>query len=346
MNSADVPRPIEAEFNNRVANEVTEILPDANTRRQRLNSHRNLKPTKAIQQPAAVNTTENVLSVDIRRLAPSEKPDRPVFSALQQDFGTKQAPRELHSRLPHSPNGVTLDQLSPEALASNLELLQLHMLHRSSLTTKLQWESSAEKHYRSRFEELASDHENMTSRERNLQEQINASAIMAWGAGTDNVSISTKIRKLSRILNDVMEFSDPSGQYTCLVNSFEHWYSNAFRIRQLRARQDSIHPHIERTLEGIGDGWKAEVDTFRSKLLAYQEELILLGEAHPKSDLIRCLDAALGGLTNMLEELDVIQAIETQFLRDEENWLNDSLGRIAADLSSGMSVSVDHERRR
>ena len=346
INSAVPPAAVEAESNNKVANEVIEIPQDADTRRQRLITNRNLKPAQAIQQPEAANATENVLSTDIRVLAPSGKPDRPVFSALQQDFGAKQAPRELHSYLPHSPNGVIIDRLSPEALASNLELLQLHMLHRSSVVTKLQWESSAKKHYRSRFDELASDHENMTARETNFQEQVNATAIIAWGTRTDNVSIGIKIQKLSRILNDVTEFSDPSGQYTCLVNSFEHWYSNAFRIRQLRASRDSIHPHIGRTLEGIGDGWKAEVDTLRSKLLAYQEELISLGDAHPKSDLIRCLDAALGGLTNMLAELDMIQAIETQFLRDEEDWLNESLGRIVADLSSGMSVPVNRERRR
>ncbi|MCJ1378211.1 hypothetical protein MMC17_001307 [Xylographa soralifera] len=344
VKSAEVRRSVEAEYNNEMANEATKKPRDADTRRQTLTSNGNLKPPRAIQRLEAVNATENVLSADIRLFAPSAKPERPAFSALQQEFGTREAPREFHSRLHHNHNGVTIDRLSPEALASNLELLQLHMLHRSSFATKVQWESSAEKYYRSRFRELVSDHESMTDRERILQEQVNASAIIAWGSGTDNVSIGTKIQKLSRILNDVVEISDPSGQYTCLLNSFEHWYSNASRIRQLRGRRGSIHSHVEKTLEGIGDGWKAEAENLRSKLLAYQEELIFLGEAHPKSDLIRCLDAVLGVLTNMLEELDVIQAIETQLLREEKNWLRDSLGQIAADLNSGMSVNSESRR--
>ncbi|MCJ1283714.1 hypothetical protein MMC26_003045 [Xylographa opegraphella] len=345
-NSVDIARSVGA-GHNELANEVIEKPQDVDARRRTLISNGNRREfTQAIQRLEAVSAAEEVLPADSRPHAPSVKLDKPAFSALQQDFRTKQAPRNLHARLPPSPTSVTSDRLSPEELALNVELLQLHMLHRSSFATQVQWESSAKKYYSNRFEALAADHENMTGREMNLQEQINASAIIAWGSGSDNVSVGSKIRKLSRILNDVVDLSDPSGQYTCLLNSFEHWYNNAFKIRQLRARRDSIHFHTERTLEGIGDGWKAEADTLRSKLLAYQEELILLGEAHPKSDLTRCLDAVLGALTNMLEELDVIRAIETQFLSAEENWLRDSLGRIAADLSSGIfSPSKPGQRR-
>ncbi|MCJ1316635.1 hypothetical protein MMC15_001956 [Xylographa vitiligo] len=344
VNSADAPKSVEAEYE--VANEATGKVQDVDMRRRTLISNGNhLKPTRVLQRLEAVNATNVILSADTRVRAPSAKPDRPAFSALQRDFGTQQAPKGFPC-LPHSPSDGTMNRVSSEALTPNVELLQLHMLHRSSFATKLQWESSAEEHYRTRFDKLASEHENMIGREMNLQEQTNASAIIAWGSGTDNVPVGIKIRKLSRILNDVVEVSDPSGQYTCLLHSFEHWYTHASRIRQLRATRDSSHPHIERNLEGIGDGWKAEADTLRSKLLAYQEELVFLGEAHSKSDLIRCLDAVLGGLTNMLEELDVIQAIETQILHEEENWLKDSLGRIAADLSGSMSVPFNTEPRR
>ena len=346
MNSADAPKAAEADYKHEVANEVTMKTKHVDSRRRTLISNGDyLNPARTSRRLETENATEDVLPVATGLLVPVAKLNRPAFSALQQDFGTKQLPKELPC-LPHTPNGVTIEQLSPEALVSNLELLQLHMLHRSSFATKLQWESSAEKYYKGRFDELASNHESMTTRERNLQEQVNASAVIAWGNGTDHVSVGLKIRKLSRILNEVVEVSDPSGQYSCLIKSFEHWYSYASRTRQLRATRDGYHPHIDRALEGMGDGWKAEADTLTSKFLTYQEELIFLGDASPKSDLIRCIDAVLGSLTNMLEELDLIQAIESQLLCEEESWLNDSLGRIAAELSSGMSVRANSQRRR
>ncbi|MCJ1402478.1 hypothetical protein MMC11_005698 [Xylographa trunciseda] len=340
------PTSVEAGSNNEDGKESAERTQGEDTRRQPLTPNGHPKSTLTTKRLEAVNATADVPSADIRLVTPSAKSRRHAFSALQQEFGPRQVPTELRSRVPHSPDGGTTNQVSPEAVASILELLQLHMLHRSSIATNRQWESSAEKYYKSRFDGLASDHKSMTCREIILQEQINASAIIAWASGTEDRSIGNKIQKLSQILIDVVDVSGPSGQHTCLLNSFEHWYSNAVRIRQLRGRRGSIHPRIERTLEGIGDGWKAEADHLKSKLLVHQEELVFLGEAHPRSDLIRYLDALLGMLTNMLEELDVIQAIETQFLREEKDWLKDSLGCIAADISSGMSVPVNTGRHR
>ncbi|MCJ1389278.1 hypothetical protein MMC18_002134 [Xylographa bjoerkii] len=345
--SADGRTSIEAEYINEEPKEAAEKSQDVDNKRRLLTSDGNPKLTHSIRRLEAINATTNVPSADRRLLAVSTQPERPAFSTLQQDFGPKQTPSESRSLIPpHSPDCGTTNRLSPEALASNLELLQLHMLNRSSSATRLQWESSAEKHYRVRFDGLASDHDNMTGREMILQEQVNASAIIAWGSGTENLPIGSKIQKLSRILTDVVDVSHPSGQYTCLLDSFEHWYSNSIGIRQLRGGRVSIHPRVERTLEGIGDGWKAEADNLKSKLLVSQEELVFLGEAHPRSDLTRCLDALLGMLTTMLEEIDVIQAIETRFLHEEENWLKDSLGHIAADLSNGMSLPVKTERHR
>ena len=317
-------------------------------RKQSLASNGKSRLMRSTKRLEGTNSEVNMFSADMRIMAIPSKSEKPAFSALQHEFGAKEAPKEPHSQshLHDIPDDGVIKWSSPEVIASNIELLQLHMLHRSSSATKAQWESSGEKHYRSRFQGLASDHKNMTIRESSFQEQVNASAIIAWGNGKDGLTIGSKIRKLSYILTEVVDASNPDGQYTCLLQSFEHWYSNASMIRQLRERTGSVYSHVEKSLEGIGDGWKAEADILKSKLLSSQTELVLLGEAYPQSDLTRCLDALLGMVTNMLEEIEAVQAIESQMLHDEEDWLKDALRRIAADLSSSISVPVNTEWHR
>ncbi len=86
-------------------------------------------------------------------------------------------------------------------------------------------------------------------------------------------------------------------------------------------------------MEGIGDGWKAEVALLQLKIQTFHEQVRALGEVQPQSDLARCLVNLSSMLGNMMEELDLVQRIEGQMVLQGQMWIKKSIDRLAADVS-------------
>ena len=221
-----------------------------------------------------------------------------------------------------------------------LELLQLHMLHRDGAVVQAQWQSSAEQDYRARFHDLARAHHQMTAKERRFQEQVNATAFVAWGSDADGTTIEHKTQILSHTLRETCDLSAPEGSYTRLLRSFEHWYTYARNTRQQRDGSPGSQTVVAAFVESIGDGWKAEAALLRAQLSTFRDDVEGLGDAMPLSDLARCLVALWTQITNMLEELDVIGAIEGDMIHQEAVWMQDAVARLAVDVRHGMGACV------
>jgi len=272
---------------------------------------------------------------------PTPQPNKPTFSTLQQHFTPKRTLQgtvaSLSGKLQTDPEAV--ERAAREIEELKLELLQLHMLLRDSLKVQRQWECSAEECYRIRFESLSLAHMTLTARECEFLEQVNATAVIAWGSGNDGFTIERKVQVLSRILSEMWDLSEPNGKYSCLLESFEHWYGRASKILQLQTPTITSIESLG-SVEGIGDGWKAEVSLLRSKMRSFQEQLRKLGEVQPNSELARCIQALKTMIGNMLEELDTVQGIEIELVSQGEEWVKESIDLLAADVRYGIGGTL------
>lgn len=258
----------------------------------------------------------------------SVEPEKPTFSTLQQHFTPRRA---IKDAAPSFSTKLQVEQhrLSREHADLKLELLQLHMLHRHTSTIQQEWQCSAENRFRARFHDLAFAHNSLTTREGEFQEQVNASAFVAWGSRTDGLTIEHKVLVLSSILSEVWDLSEPNGKYSCLLESFEHWYTRASRVLQLQRCPDVNQTGLVSSTEGIGDGWKAEIALLQLKIHRFHEQIRALGEVQPQSDLARCLVSLSSMLCNMMEELDLLQ----QMVLRGQMWIKKSVDRLATDLT-------------
>lgn len=291
--------------------------------------------TPSSQRPRGDIGQGRVRSAEAAPTVTSVEPEKPTFSTLQQHFTPRRAPKDatpsFSTRLQNEQHMT--DRLSREYADLKLDLLQLHMLHRNSSTIQQEWQHSAEDRFRARFHDLALAHKSLTTREGEFQEQVNAWAFIAWGSGTDGLTIEHKVLVLSGILSEVWDLSEPNGKYSCLLESFEHWHARASRVLQLQKQPDVSQTGLVSSMEGIGDGWKAEVALLQSKVHSFHEQIGVLGEVQPQSDLARCLVSLSSVLSNMMEELDLVQRIEGQMVLQGQTWIKKSIDRLAADVT-------------
>ena len=276
------------------------------------------------------------------------KLQRPTFSTLQQHYSPKKTNPKDAGNVVQEATAPRLQfpQYSRGVLESKLELLHLHMMHRSSGTVQKQWQDSAEQSYKRQFTDLIKIDSDLDERELEHLEQLNANAIMAWCSGSENATIERKIQILSATIEEAWNASRPTGKYTLVIQAFEHWYARASQVQSQRLGNESVaQDHID-VLEGLGDGWKAEASSMHSRILHAADGLLGLGEVQHQSDLARCVTVLFEMLKNMLEELELVQLIENQIVQQEKVWVESSINKIASGLRDGPSMALTSTHRR
>lgn len=319
----------------RLQQKAGSIAPGKSVHRKQISLSQRPPSLTSVQRGRGNAEQGRVRSAEAVPTVANTEPQKPTFSTLQQHFTPRRAPKDP---TPSYSSKLQVEQYAAERLSREydelkLELLQLHMLHRNSSTIQQEWQRSSEDRFRGRFLDLTLAHNSLTAREAEFQEQVNASAFIAWGSGTDGLTIEHKVLVLSSILCEVWDLSEPNGQYSCLLESVEHWHTRACRILQLQTQPNANERGLVSSMEGIGDGWKAEVAILQSKIRRCHEQIRALGEVQPHSDLARCLGALSLMLSNMMEELDLVQRIEDQMVFHAQSWIKKSVNRLAADVT-------------
>lgn len=159
-------------------------------------------------------------------------------------------------------------------------------------------------------------------------EQQNAAALIEWCKEVSSTSGESKTAAFSNILNEMWLLVGPGGRYTAAVNAFEDWHKMV--EAELDHRLHDAHIDI---MEGLGDGWKAEVDALMSALCRCSDDLESLGPAIEPSDLARCLNVLMTMLANMLEELVLVRDIENTLVEREGSWVKDRIQGLSAKVS-------------
>ena len=256
---------------------------------------------------------------------------KPAFSALQQLF----TPKKAKSR-PTSPSTQPLgmDKISTaDIFHVQMELAQLHLLHRSAATVQKQWEGSAKDSFQQRFTALHERHIDLKDIAHQQQILINQLGLVSWSQGKTGTQIAEKLQLLSRNISDVSNLIDAEGKYTRILEIFESWFTRALDIRGKRDVKAAKTGKDLGFNEGLGDGWKAEAMVLERELTYCLRDLKGFGILHDGSSLGRILSLYSRLVVSMLEELDVIQWIENEIMVQETCWVERTIHNLASNVS-------------
>ncbi|KAF3049149.1 hypothetical protein E8E11_006280 [Didymella keratinophila] len=268
---------------------------------------------------------------------PKRAPARPAFSTLQQHFTPRKTGKAPTSTFLHPAPAPTSNSLPTELVSLQMDLLQLHLLHSNATEVSKQWEASAQRKLRTKFNQVSSMYRVMLEHERSGREQKNLQALLEWTGGKGSSSLMQHIQVLSGPLHELPSLVQTGGRFQRHAAAFEQWASWAREVRAAR------HDHIEggmSSIEGLGDAWKVENAALMRKLTSFARDLSDLAQPAAGSSIasiVSCCESLLDGL---LEELRIIQTIEQDVVNKEKEWVESRLQGIAADISPSLVDST------
>ena len=261
----------------------------------------------------------------------STKDQRPAFSVKQQHYTPKKTAKQLASSVASLPDEVP----SADVFELQMELAQLHLIHRSAATVQHQWEQSAKESFRSRFDALCTRHLELKDISYQQQRLVNQLAIVQWSQGRSGPQVAEKIHLLSRNITELCSLLKTEGKYNRILEVFEAWFDQALKVREARGPPDveNTQNNLE-LVEGIGDGWKAEAMVLERELAYYSREFKAFGDVRSGSSLGRIKSLYSRLVSNLLIELDLIQSIEHEIMNEEAIWVESTIGTLSSDVSS------------
>ena len=290
-------------------------------------------PTTNKQLPVSHMPSTNLL--------PPRKDQRPAFSTLQQHFSPKKSGKAPTSSFFVSPSNkqVLNDKSFTETAFLQMELTQLHLLHRSSTATHAQWEKSAEWSLQRQFETLSRQHVELKEIACESQALINQSALLLWCRQVSDVDVAEKVKLLSRCILDIDSMLNSESQLPLVLRQFEVWSSRASRIQNPRRYSDHAVGLSLEFVETIGDGWIAEVESLNKKLSCLSRDLDSLGDAHEESSVSRVLVMLKSIVSSVFVELKLIRSIEYEVMIQEASWVQDMIESLADDVDHDVATS-------
>jgi hypothetical protein len=285
-----------------------------------------MRPAAATRsnEPALVQSkTKEVAKEEPKKAA------RPAFSTLQQHFTPRKAGKAPTATFLHPAPVTTNNSLSVESISLQMELLQLHLLHENAAEVSKQWEMSAKRALGSKFNEVASMYQVMLQHERSGQEQKNLLALLDWTKEKPSSSLVEHIQALSGPLHELPSLVQAGGRFQRHVSAFERWVAWIEEIRA--ARQNHFEAGLG-SVEGLSDAWRAENATLMRRLSSFARDLSGLLQHAAESSIMVIVNCCQTLLAGLLEELQVMQAIESDVVSHEKEWVETRLQGIAADI--------------
>ena len=259
---------------------------------------------------------------------------RPEFSAMQQHF----SPKDIIQLNPSTLSSQPSTDMSPSGnmFRLQMELAQLHLLHRSVLSVQAQWEKSARISLEHQFSALYERHIELKEIAYQQQTLINQIALVRWSQGKSGAQISEKVLLLSHSISEICNLLGPEGKYSHILEVFESWFSQALRVRDQRESNGRGNGRDLDLIDGIGDGWKAEAMVLERELTYSARDLEGFGEVFKKSSLCRILSMYRTLVMGLLEELDLVQWIENEIMSRETVWIESTIHNLASIVSESI----------
>ena len=289
------------------------------------------------QQVRPTATSGHLQSKTFPQRQSSMKNPRPALSGMQQHLNPKKTMQADSSTLSSSQPMCSDATPSGDILHLQMDLAQLHILHRSVFPVQVQWEKSARESLEHQFSALCERHIELKEVAHQQQTLMNQFSLVQWSQGRSGTQIAEKVQLLSHNVSDVCDLLDPDGKQSHILKVFESWFTQALRVRGQRESNSKSNGRDLDFVEGIGDGWKAEAMVLEREMTYSARDLEGFGEVSSISSLGRLLSTYKRLVSGLLEELDIIQWIENEIMAQEASWIE----RTIRNLASNVSGSID-----
>jgi hypothetical protein len=276
--------------------------------------------------------------------APSTPRSRTHFSTYQQQFSPKKSVKPstaiFSTGAPAELDPSLISSSSPEIAALQTELLQLSLLHLSSLREDSEWKASAERQLRTKYDVVAGKYRGVVNMEKEYQQHLNGQALHCWLKNSiehnGHQGFAEQIQVLSQVAQEVFDLSDVlGGGYTLAVQDFDSWFRKVEEIKSRRHRHGGSELAI--FVDPLDRVWKEQVHamTMKLELCSRQlQSLDILGygevERLEDSSLYRTAKGLDDMATLMIEELNTIHKIEADIIRSERHWVSQLSQQVAA----------------
>lgn len=277
--------------------------------------------------PIASSNHRELILDDTKRIS------RPAFSTLQQHFTPRKTGKAPTATFLHPVQVSGSQALPPDIVTLQTELLQLHLLHKSSAIVNKCWESSVKRSLSIKFQEVGSLYQTMLEHERNGQEQRNLQSLIEWTCHNSSTGLVEYIQILSGPLHELPSLSEPGGRLDRLADDFCHWAVRVQATWDAREQPTAKTQNVD-TVDGLEDTWKAENAALVRKLTSFARDIDVLTVPSPGSSIACLVDSCKAFLSGVLDELCTMQAIEVDVVARERVWLEDRLRAIARESNT------------
>lgn len=244
--------------------------------------------------------------------------DSSPFVLHQQDCAAKKGSKLATSSFANPISvGPESEMSHDQILCLQMELMQVCALHRIADDTHRQWKQSAKRNLHHRFNAIREEH-NEVKRLSQVQKVSEAqAALVSWRGDMSRAEVTLKVRLLSRNISDTWQLTNPDGEYTCIIGTFEKWFDRARNVQS--SRSHSIPPMGRQIdiIEPIEDGWAVEAEKMEARLDTLLRGLEHVGEVPEKTDFGKILSLFKKLLSNSLEEISIIREIQTDIMVSE-----------------------------
>ncbi|OJJ39773.1 hypothetical protein ASPWEDRAFT_103349 [Aspergillus wentii DTO 134E9] len=271
---------------------------------------------------------------------PTTPRTRTQFSTYQQSSSPKKTvkpPTPTPSNTSSTDTDPSLIPSSlPEVAALQTEVLQLSLLHSSSLEENADWQAQSEKQLRKKYDAVAASYRRVVAEEKERQRRLNGQALAGWLQNSHEHNgqqvFAEQIQVLSEIAQEVSDLSDSSGagRYTLAIQEFEDWLRKANEIKKWRSRigpEDAADQVV--FIDPLNRAWKEEMYALVMKLELCSRQLQsldILGygdmENLQDSALLRTAKGLNDMINLMIEETTAIRSIEDDIVKAERIWVS------------------------
>lgn len=217
----------------------------------------------------------------------------------------------------------------------------MHLLHRDSAVVDQEWRASARQKLGERFAALVKENQDLSREEADVIERRNIAALQSWGGTSSggrrsgNTALEEKIQVLDPVLSGLWSLGEPGGKYARVIRRFERWAERMVDVVEARRRGGGLGVLDGEEIMFVGEldsAWKDECAGLVRKLDGWRRQLKELGDAPDdaieettpvggRSSLAQILDGCRGLVHDMLVELNIMEQIERDALKQEADWI-------------------------
>ena len=271
-----------------------------------------------------------VLSGEAARSLPGAKTrlssiSKPQFSTYQQHFSPRKQSLQAEPIIaPPITCHVNTDFTQATALQD--ELLQLEWMYLSAHKTLQEWMESGERNISEQHKKYFQEVRNVKKIEQNQQSRINSVALRDWLAMDTSKLSSQKVESLSQCVQTLTDLAQPYERLSDVLAQFEAWYDDM--LDTLGNRSGNSQSQHARFLRPLGQAWAETSATLAREFECCLRNLDLLGSVDGSSGLGLVLDSHARFTKGILDELNVMQLIQSMVLQQEDDWITREISRL------------------